>query len=138
MQGVDINDVAQDFRDRSLRYVEGGLAKLVFLSSCRDYNSGLYCHDGLASEYSETVAHEVLALLHREIFEELSAVPLAQWVKETSQYLENADANSLRVWKELRPYHLLVPIGASNIAVELVISNLRISLETLQAERPIE
>jgi hypothetical protein len=54
------------------------LAKLVFLSSCRDYNSGLYRHDGLAAEYAETITHEALALLHREIFEERSAVPLAQ------------------------------------------------------------
>jgi hypothetical protein len=132
---VDIRDIAEDFRERTLKYVDGGLAKLVLLSSCRDYNSGLYRHDGLAVEYSELAVHAALSLLHMEVFEEMSVAPLEQWVSELRQYLESADAASLRVWKELRPYHLIVPLEASTVAVELVMSNLALALEALDEER---
>ena len=133
---ADIREIAEDFRERTLRYVDGGLAKLVFLSSCRDYNSGLYRHDGLAVEYSELSVHAALLLLHTEIFEEISVAPLEQWVSELRQYLENADPSSLRVWKELRPYHLIVPLEVSTVAVELVMSNLSLALEVLDGKRP--
>lgn len=129
---TDIREIADDFRQRTLRYVEGNLAKLVFLTSCRDYNSGLYKHDGLATEFPEYAIHAALGLLHKELFEETSAAPLEQWVEELRQYLENADANSIRVWKELRPYHLIVPLDASTVAVELVLSNLNLALDILQ------
>jgi len=129
---VDINDIAEDFRERSLRYVPGGLPKLVFLSSCRDCNSGLYQHDGLSARYSPIAVDQALALCHREVFEEMSTNPLEQWVKELGEYFENADANSMQVWKELRPYHLIIPLGATPVAVELIMSNLKIALEILQ------
>ena len=108
------------------------MAKLVFLTSCRDYNSGLYRHDGLATEHPEFAIHAALGLIHNELFEEMSTAPLEQWVEELRQYLENAGANSIRVWKELRPYHLIVPLDASTVAVELVMSNLNLALDILQ------
>ncbi len=131
---LNIDDIVEDFRERSLRYVEGDLAKLVFLSSCRDCNSGLYRHDGLAVQFPETAVHEALALCHREVFEEMSRAPLLHWVQELRQYFENADANSLQVWKELRPYHLIIPLNATALSVELAMANLRLALEILQSE----
>ncbi len=131
---LSVDEIAEDFRERSLRYVDGDLAKLVFLSSCRDCNSGLYRHDGLAAQFPETAVHEALALCHREVFEEMSRSPLLHWVQELRWYFENADGNSLQVWKELRPYHLVIPLGATTLSVELAMANLRLALELLQSE----
>ena len=130
---INIRDVVSEFRERSLRYVEGNLAKLVYLSSCRDYNSGRYRHDGLAAQFSEQAAHEAIALCHRELFEHMIQAPLAEWVEELRKYFNSTDPDAARIWKELRPYQIAVPLGTTTLAAELFMSNLKIALEVLES-----
>jgi hypothetical protein len=132
---IDVHEVAEEFRERSLRYVEGGLAKLVFLSSCRDYNSGRYRHDGLARRFSEQAVHEALALCHRELFEGMIRTPLTDWVVELRHYFAASGMESFQVWKELRPYQIVIPLGTTALATELFNSNLKIALEILSSEQ---
>jgi hypothetical protein len=131
---MEMREIADEFQERSLRYVDGGLAKLVFLSSCRDHNSGRYQHEGLAFRFSESAVHEALALCHRELFGGMIRTPLADWVSELRRYFTNTDTESLRVWKELRPYQIVLPLGTSALAAELFVSNLKIALEVLARE----
>lgn len=123
-----------EFRDRTLRYVEGDLAKLVYLSSCRDCNSGRYRHDGLSSRFSEVDVDRALALCHRELFDEAVRKPLAAWVAELREYFAVADGASLVFWRALKPYQIAVPMGVAPLAVALFTSNLGIAVEILRRE----
>jgi hypothetical protein len=134
-ESINIRYVLTEFRERSLRYVEGNLAKLVYLSSCRDYNSGRYRHDGLAARFSEEMVHEALALCHRDLFEQMIQTPLAEWVEELRRYFTGTDPEAARIWRELRPYQIAVPLGTTALAAELFMSNLKIALEILESER---
>src|SRR5215475_12923808 len=125
-ESAQIRDIAEEFLQRSLNYVEGNLAKLVYLSSCRDYNSGKYRHDGLAVEFFETAVHDALAQCHRELFEQMIQSPLAEWVAELRRYFTCTDPESLQVWKQLKPYQIAVPLGTATLAAELFMSNLKI------------
>ena len=44
---------------------------MIYLASMRDYNTGLYVHQGLAARFSAEVACEALADCHQECFREL-------------------------------------------------------------------
>src|SRR6185295_5147755 len=135
---IDIRDVIAEFRARSLSCVEGNLARLVYLSSCRDYNSGKYRHDGLAIRFSEETVHEALARCHRDLFEEMIQTPLAEWVQELRRYFNATDPEAARIWRELRPYQIAVPLGTTALAAELFMSNLKIALEILESGRKPE
>ena len=62
---------------------------MIYLASTRDYNTGLYYHQGLALRFSEEAACEALADCHREAFEELVAASLEELVYELEAYLKS-------------------------------------------------
>ena len=76
-KGKDVLAAAQDLRRRTLAQMPQALERLIYLSSMRDYNTGLYRHEGLALRFSEEAACEALADCHREAFRELVACSLA-------------------------------------------------------------
>src|SRR5580704_10593353 len=99
-KAVQAREITEELQEGTLRHVDGSLAKLVYLSSCRDCNSGRYRHDGLTIRFSEPDVHEALAQCHRELFAEMIVTPLAAWVGELRSYFTRTDADSPTVWKE--------------------------------------
>ncbi len=63
-----------DLLQRSLSKISCDLARLIYLASTRDYNTGTYHHDGLAARFSPDVAGKALEMAHRQIFYQLSAL----------------------------------------------------------------
>ena len=49
-----------DLLKRSLSKVSCDLARLIYLASTRDYNTGAYHHDGLASRFRADAASKAL------------------------------------------------------------------------------
>ncbi len=125
----------EDFRHRTLDYVEGDLTQLVYLASSRDYNSGTYRHDGMAAHFSEQTAHRVLEESHRDVFARIVRMPLAVLVEELRLYVEANGPDSLQVWRELKPYQIAVPFGVPTVTASLFISNLKVALEILSSTR---
>ena len=69
----------------------------------RDYNTGLYYHDGLASRFSQEVACEALADCHREAFRQLVGCSLEKLVCQMEAYMASthtSPAEFLAAWKE--------------------------------------
>ena len=54
-----------DLLRRSLSPISGDLARLIYLASTRDYNTGKYHHDGLAAHFSSEIACQALELAHQ-------------------------------------------------------------------------
>ena len=63
---IVFEEAVRDLQNRTLDRLDGDFAKLVYLASTRDYNTGRYAHDGLSFRFSEPVAERVLAAAHRE------------------------------------------------------------------------
>ena len=79
----------QDLRNRTLAKLAGDLARLVYLASTRDYNTGRYAHDGLSFRFSESVAETVLAATYREAFASLALSLLRVLVSQLEHYIRS-------------------------------------------------
>ncbi len=127
----DVLAAAEDLRRRTLVHLPLSLERMIYLASTRDYNSGLYHHEGLASRFSAEAACEGLADCHRQSFSELLAAPLEDLVRQLQAYAESTQAlssNFVTTWQELEPYRAAVPIGTDPLAAQFVFSNLKVAL----------
>ena len=101
---MDVQQAAEDLRRRTLSEIPRSLDRLIYLASMRDYNTGLYYHDGLASRFSQEVACEALADCHREAFRDLVGSPLRDLVCQMEGYMDSTHTSPsefLTAWKKL-------------------------------------
>ena len=121
----------EDLLRRSLANISGDLARLIYLASTRDYNTGKYHHDGLAAHFNTEVACQALELAHRETFYRIASRSLEDLVKEIDLYV-NASRQSceevLRVWQKLEPYRVALPMNVNEVVAQLFVSNIRLAL----------
>jgi hypothetical protein len=133
---TDVLAAADDLQRRTLVEMTQPLERLIYLASTRDYNTGLYYHQGLAARFSEEAACEALASCHREAFEELVDASLEELVHELEAYLQStrvAPSDFIAAWKGLEPYRVAVPVGIDSLSSELVFSNLKVALAILES-----
>ncbi len=131
---VPVRDAYEDLLRRTLSKIPSDLARLIFLASTRDYNTGTYYHDGLASRFNSEKASQALELAHAEIFKQLAAYSLEAWVKEIEIYActsRQSPATIIRTWQALEPYRVAVPTRQNPTVIQLFVSNLRIALAIL-------
>jgi hypothetical protein len=131
---MDVLDAAEDLRRRTLVQIQRPLDRLIYLASMRDYNTGVYYHDGLASRFTEEVACEALSDCHREAFRELLCSPLKALVDQLQEYMASTHTNPgdfLAAWQRLEPYRVAVPVETDSLSAEFLFSNLKIALAIL-------
>jgi hypothetical protein len=133
---VDVQIAKADLRGRTLVRIPRALDRLVYLASMRDYNTGLYYHDGLAARFSEETACEAIADCHREAFQELLISSLEELVAQLSAYMDSTHTHPsdfLAAWKGLEPYRVAVPVRTDPLSTEFLFSNLKIALAVLES-----
>src|SRR5262245_45349881 len=99
---TQLQRAARDLAERTLQFIPGHLAKLLYLACTRDYNSGRYYHDGLAYQFSSAAAEAALASAHQEAFEQFVFSPLKIVVEELDQFIHSAHNDPrtvLETWK---------------------------------------
>ena len=133
---MDVLQAADDLRRRSLVGYPRPLDRLIYLASMRDYNTGLYYHDGLASRYSAEVACEAMADCHREAFRQLVANSLEELVEQLEAYMAStrtSPTDFVTAWKGLEPYRVAVPVESDPLSAQLLFSSFKIALAILEA-----
>ena len=128
---VPVQDAYDDLLRRSLAKLSCDLARLIYLASTRDYNTGAYHHDGLAARYRVDAAGKALEIAHRQIFFRLAAYSLKELVRELELYLSSSrecPTDVLRVWQKLEPYRIAVPVDVNPAVARLFLSNVRLAL----------
>ena len=135
---MDVQGAVNDLKERTLAFVPGQIARLLYLSSTRDYSTGRYYHDGLAFKFTNEAAEMALESAHREAFEGLVFSPLEVVVQELVGFINSTHAEPKKVletWKKLQPYRVVIPQDCDPVASELFISNIRIALAILEARQ---
>jgi len=128
---VPVQAAYDDLLQRSLSKLSGDLARLVYLASTRDYNTGTYHHDGLAARYRADAASEAMEIAHRQVFYRLAACSLEELVGELELYLNSSrecPTDVLRVWQKLEPYRIAIPVEVNPAVARLFLSNVRLAL----------
>lgn len=133
---LDVLQAAEDIRRRTLSELPRSLDRLIYLASMRDYNTGLYYHDGLAARFSQEVACEALADCHREVFRQLVSCSLENLVCQMEAYMKSTHTGPrefLAAWRKLEPYRVAVPVEADPLSAQLLFSTFKIALAILEA-----
>jgi hypothetical protein len=128
---VSVQDAYDDILERTLARISCDLARLVYLASTRDYNTGNYHHDGLAARFSAEVARKALEIAHRQVFYRVSAYSLEELSEQVEIYLKSSRESPLevlRAWQNLEPYRIAVPMEVNPAVARLFLSNIRLSL----------
>jgi hypothetical protein len=141
---MDVLQAADDLRRRSLVGYPRPLDRLIYLASMRDYNTGLYYHDGLASRYSAEVACEAMADCHREAFHQLVGNSLEELVEQLEAYMASthtSPADFVTAWKGLEPYRVAVPVESDPLSAQFLFSTFKVALAILESRlrpQPVE
>jgi hypothetical protein len=136
LTNTELEAAIEDLENRTLRRIGFGFGRLIYLASTRDYNTGLYYHDGLAFQFSAEVATQALAHAHREVFFELALCPLKDLTEQIQQYVLAAGAQPrdvIRGWERLEPYRVIVPMEADPLTTGLFLANVRIALPIVES-----
>jgi hypothetical protein len=131
---VPVQQAYDDLLQRTLAKVPCDLARLIYLASMRDYNTGKYHHDGLAASFSPSVARAALQMAHRDIFHKVAALPLVDLARQMIMYLKSSHedpAEVLRAWRRLEPYRVAIPMNVNATVAALFISNVKLALVIL-------
>lgn len=132
---MDVQKAAEDVRLRTLAKVSRPLDRFIYLASTRDYNTGLYHHEGLASRYSAEVACEALADCHREAYRQLLSCSLQDLVAQMEAYVHSSEispSDFIAVWRGIEPYRVAVPVDRDSFCAEFLFSNFRIALAIVE------
>lgn len=132
---VTMNSAHDDLIGRTLASLPSDLARLIYLATTRDYNSGMYHHEGLAARYGLEPARVALKRAHKDIFCKLVALSLEELVVELEIYVRmsrEAPSGFIHAWQELEPYRVAVPMEVDSTMVQLFLSNIRLALEILR------
>jgi hypothetical protein len=132
---ADVRAAYDDFSCRTLAQISSVLERLVYVASTRDYNSGLYHHEGLAARFSASAAAQALQAAHVEAFHKISVLPLSELSDELEKYMKSSRENPLaflNAWQKLQPYRVAIPMSVDPTVADLFVSNIKIALLVLR------
>jgi len=130
--------VIEDYTSRWLSGIHTDLGRLFHVSMLRDVSSGRYRLPALEDNYSESSIHEALLYCHGQLFEKFLQYTLEEQEWELRRHIacpEHAAAEIADRWLELEFFRLLVPLGTPPYLRDLFLSNLRVTLKLIAAEK---
>jgi hypothetical protein len=136
MRRVNTDSAREDLRMRTLAPIGYDFARLVYLSSLRDFHTGEYHHHGLALSYSESAAAAALAACHREVFYDLTLSSLEAFVEQVERFVRSSGYDfekTMRAWESLEGYRVTIPADCDPLSVALFHSNVKIAIALLKS-----
>jgi hypothetical protein len=128
----DVNGAVDYLKKRTLASLRGDIARLVYVAGTRDYNSGVYYHDGVASCFTQAIANRALAQCHEESFRSIVEAPIETLVDKLEEYIRaNCSESLLSTWLDIEPYRVLAPLACDPLSTKLFCSNFKIALSIL-------
>ncbi|SRR6266404_1106100 len=138
---MDIEAAKEDLRTRTLAQLGDDFARVLYLSSLRDFSTGEYHHHGLATSFSESAASGALTACHQELFCSLVLSPLESFVLQIDRFIRSThkDYESvLSASEKLQAYNTAVPSDCDEMAVDLFRSNIKIATALLRSSRAFQ
>jgi hypothetical protein len=137
---LDVEAAKRDLEIRSLGPMGYDFARIVYLSSLRDFSTGDYHHDGLARSFSESAASAALIAAHQDAFYRLTFAPIECFVAQVERFIRSSPRDydsSLQAWETLEGYRVTVPSACDQLTCALFRSNIKITITLLKSRRSI-
>src|ERR1700747_1641335 len=118
---------ASDLWRHTLSQIPTTFGRLVFLSTLRDPNTGVYAHYGFAQRVGEEAADQALRQSHSHCCSEWLAFSLEAQKADLDLYLSGIDSEKktiLDTWIRTKPYQNLIPAAAVEVERRLYNSDL--------------
>jgi hypothetical protein len=136
---------ADDLWKHTLSRIPSVYGRLMYLTSLRDPNSGLYRHHGLSAAFGRDESSKALKQSHEQTFLEWLKLPLADKNRDLLFYLDALEESRLLVvdnWLRSKQYETQVPVSARKVERKLFIHEMELLLPTirngLRAAEPIQ
>jgi hypothetical protein len=131
--------VVEDFSSQTLAAISTDFARLYYVSSLKDANSGRYEHDGLTSLYSENAVQAALSHCHEELFSRILETPLRDQERDLHACLGSAGEkywDVIESWRENRDFQSMCPEGLPDYLQDLFCSNMAALLAIFSSKKP--
>ena len=138
LRQIELEAACQDLNMRTLAVIEGDFARLVYLASTRDYNTGEYYHDGLAWQFGEKISQAALASCHSTVFRRLVLCSFGEFVVQLETYAASTHLSCsefVRTWSCLQPYRVVIPRDSTALTSHFFSSNIRAALGVLHCRQ---
>jgi hypothetical protein len=125
---------ASDLWRHTLSQIPTTFGRLVFLSTLRDANTGVYAHYGFAQRVGEETASEALRQSHWQCFSEWLNFSLEEQKADLDLYLSGVNSDTktiLETWTRTKPYRNLIPAMALEAERRLYNADIEALLELL-------
>lgn len=137
---LDVEAAKRDLENRTLLTIGYDFARVVYLSSLRDFSTGEYHHEGLAQCFSESAASAALMAAHQETFNNLALAPLSCLVEQLERFIRASPQDyqgSLKAWETLEVYRVTVPSECDPLTSALFRSNVKVAITLLKSRQSI-
>jgi hypothetical protein len=138
---MDIEAAKEDLKNRTLAQLSYDFARLLYLSSLRDFSTGEYHHHGLATSFSESAASGALTACHQELFYSLVMLPLEAFVAQIDRFIRSTHKDyqsALSAWEKLQAYNTTVPSVCDQMTADLFKSNIKVAMALLKSSRSVQ
>ena len=129
----------EDLRNRTLAKLSYDFARLLYLSSLRDFSTGEYHHDGLAFSFSERAAGQAMLACHQEVFYSLVLSPLSSFVAQVERFIRSTadQERTLDAWQRLEAFNVVVPSVCDQTTADLFRSNIKIAMAFVKSPQAV-
>jgi hypothetical protein len=126
-----------DLWRNTLSQIPSVFGRLVYLSSLRSADSGVYEHHGLSQVYGPRAANDTLRTSHEETFREWLTYDLRRQKEDVEQYLSGLVSERAAVvatWLRLNPYRNLAPLAVRKAEQDLFLVDFKAVLELFRVD----
>lgn len=131
--------VIEDFSARTLAAIATDFARLHYVSSLKDSNTGRYEHEGLTSLYPENSVQSALTHCHEELFARILETPLQKQEGDLRDCLSTAGDqfwNVVEDWRQTQSFDEMCPEGVPQYLHDMFRSNMSALLSIFSAQKP--
>lgn len=135
--GTDRQAILTESWRRTLGTIKTPLARLAYLASLRNVNTGTYEHFGLAEKIGQGEADRLIRRSHVEVFQQWLCFSLERQKAELETYFAELDGDRREIlsnWLHLGPYASWVPAESRDVERKLFYTDLELVLDMIRSE----